>query len=78
MTCPACELAKTQYTGRYSADCDSCKVRAIANGQELFDALQAQKITPAYKAVLKKAFGDGWEAGHERVKQWRMSRKETK
>lgn len=72
MTCPACTAAEANpLTGRYTADCTSCKARALANGRELFDSLAQRKRTPEYTAALTKVFGAGNEAaGHERVRQW--------
>lgn len=72
MTGPSCEVAeKNPSTGRYSADCEQCKARALANGRELFDSLQIGKKSPEYKAALTKVFGEGNEdRGHEMVKHW--------
>lgn len=72
MNCPACELAKQgQLTGKFHADCDGCKVRAVASGRELFQAQMAGHITPEYRALLIKFFGEErWLAFHDRVKRW--------
>lgn len=69
--CEACQAAeKNPQTGRYSAHCDGCKARAVAHGRKAFDASAAGKMTPEYKQVLQRVFGDDWEAGHLRVKAW--------
>ena len=72
MTCPACTHADANpLTGRYTADCNGCKARALANGRELFESQLARKRTPEYTAALTKVFGEGNEdTGHERVRQW--------
>jgi len=72
MSCPACDLAKQgQLTGKFHADCDGCKVRAVASGRELFQAQMAGQITPEYRALLIKVFGEEkMLEGHERVKRW--------
>lgn len=73
MTCKACESAEQNLTsGLYESDCDQCKVRAVANGRELHDAIQAGTITPEYEQVMQRMFGDDWEAtAHARVKAWK-------
>lgn len=80
MTCPACTAAEANpLTGRYTADCDSCKARALANGRELFDSLIAKRQTPDYREALTKVFGEGNEdAGHEQVRQWSRKIKQAK
>lgn len=72
MTCQSCQSAgQNPLSGLYHSDCDGCKVRAVANGRELFDASKAGKITPEYRRALQGFFGDDWEAAHLRVKAWR-------
>ena len=73
MTCPDCLTAeKNPTSGLYQSWCDECRVRAIANGRELFDASQAGKITPEYRRALVGLFGaDKVEEAHARVKAWR-------
>jgi hypothetical protein len=72
MTCPACTAASTNpLTGRYTADCEECKARALANGAELFKSKRAGVKSPQYADALRKVFGEGnEEAGHERVRAW--------
>jgi hypothetical protein len=73
MTCPACESAEQNPTsGLYQANCDGCRVRAIAGGRELFEASKAGRITPEYRRALQGLFGDDKvEEAHARVKAWR-------
>lgn len=48
MTCPACDLAdKGELTGLYHTGCESCTARHIANGIDLFNAIQAGGKTPS-------------------------------
>ena len=69
MTCPNCESAKTiKHYALYQADCHGCKVRAVANGPELFGALVHKVITVNYRSVLQANFGKDWKAAHEEVK----------
>jgi hypothetical protein len=72
MTCPACHAAeKNPITGLYGSDCDECRARAIAHGQDLYRSAKAGYMTPEYKRALTAVFGsDGLDAGHQRVKGW--------
>ena len=76
MSCPACDLAKQgQLTGLFHAECDGCKVRAIAAGRELFEAQKAGRITPEYRALLANTFGEeSILEAHERVKRWNSTK----
>ena len=71
MTCPGCTLAETdpctviKYLG-----CQSCDARALAIDPIFFESVEADAITPAYRAVLQKVFGSGWKEGHVMVKAW--------
>lgn len=77
MICPACESAEQNpHSGLYQSECEGCKIRAIAQGKELFNASKAGKITPEYKQALQRMFGDDWEAAHLRVRAWREKQKE--
>lgn len=72
MTCEACTLAESNLiTGLYKAHCDGCKVRALANGRELFEAEKAGNFTPEYENAMKRMFGDEWKAFHPAVKAWK-------
>lgn len=72
MTCLACAAAQTDADHPiYFARCRGCRVRSLANGPAHFEAQQAGRITPAYKAALQKLAGDDWQAAHAEVKQER-------
>lgn len=72
MSCTACESAAQNPTsGLYRADCEECKVRAIAGGRELFEASQAGG--EEYKKFLKAEFGDGAAEAHKRIVQWKRA-----
>ena len=68
MSCPYCESAKTiKHYALFQADCHGCKVRAVASGPTLFDAIKSNTITPRYRDELQANFKD-WKAAHEEVK----------
>ncbi len=72
MTCLACAAAQTDADHPiYFARCRGCRVRSLANGPAHFEAQQAGRITPAYKAALQKLAGEDWQAAHAEVKQER-------
>lgn len=76
MTCPACQEAETNpSTGMYQSECLECSARALSHSPAYFDAARSNSITPAYRDALQAVFGDGWKAGHERVKFWSDRRK---
>lgn len=76
MSCRQCEIAqRNPLSGLYSASCDSCKARTIANGTDLYDAKRAGEMTPRYRDALEKVFGDRWQKGHEMVKKWASNQK---
>ena len=78
MTCPSCQEAeKNPLSGLYQANCTSCNARAIAHGQELWEASREKRITGRYKALLVGIWGpDHWQEGHEQVKRWANTMKE--
>lgn len=79
MNCPACDLAdKGELTGLYHTGCESCTARHIANGIDLFNAIQAGGKTPEYDETIRKIWGDRWEAGHKLVKRWHKKLKGKK
>ena len=68
MTCHNCTQALTiKHWAIYQADCHGCKVRAVASGPALFDAIKSNTITPRYRDELQANFKD-WKAAHEEVK----------
>ena len=68
MSCPYCESAKTiKHYALFQADCHGCKVRAVASGPALFDAIKSNTLTPRYRDELQANFKD-WKAAHEEVK----------
>ena len=68
MTCHNCTKALTiKHWAIYQADCHGCKVRAVASGPTLFDAIKSNTITPRYRDELQANFKD-WKAAHEEVK----------
>lgn len=72
MICLACAAAQTDADHPiYFARCRGCRVRSLANGPAHFEAQQAGRITPAYKAALQKLAGEDWQAAHAEVKQER-------
>lgn len=69
MTCHYCESAQTiKHYALYQANCHGCKVRAVASGPSLFDAINSNTLTPRYRSELQANFGDNWKAAHEEVK----------
>ena len=69
MSCPYCESAKTiKHYALFQADCHGCKVRAVASGPALFDAIKSNTLTPRYRSELQANFGQDWKAAHEEVK----------
>lgn len=71
MTCKACETAqKNPRTGMFQAGCPECSARALASGIPFFESGRASKILPAYRQALEKSFGDDWQSGHAKVKEW--------
>lgn len=68
-TFPDCTAAATnKHWGGYHANCEGCTIRALAHGLAFYQARRARDIVPAYKKALESSFGEGWEAGHEKVK----------
>jgi hypothetical protein len=77
--CRQCEIAERKPNSwLYSASCDGCKARAIANGTELWEASREGHITPRYRAALERVFGERWKQGHEQVKRWASRREGVK
>lgn len=69
MTCPNCAAARTDpHWPGYQAGCRPCRVRALASGPTFFQAAQAGRQTPAYRAALQSLLGEDWKAAHEEVK----------
>ena len=69
--CPACaEAERNPQTGMYRFACMECAARALAASPSHFLAAQAGKLLPAYRDALRAVFGDEWQAGHARVKEW--------
>ena len=71
MTCPACTIASSNpRTGEYRSNCEDCRARALAQSPQHADARDRRKLTTEYMEALRAVYGDGWEAGHQRVKAW--------
>lgn len=71
MTCPDCIRAEDKpCSPLYRIGCTECSARMLAHGIEHAKSRAQMRMTPAYTEQLKAAFGDGWEAGHMRVKHW--------
>lgn len=69
MTCPNCTQAQSEKNWPiYQADCNGCKVRAIASGPAFFDAIKSNTITPRYRHELQANFGQDWQLAHDDVK----------
>ena len=68
MSCPNCTKAReVKHYAIYQAACHGCKVRAVASGPSLFDAIKSNTLTPRYRSELQANFKD-WKAAHEEVK----------
>ena len=68
MSCQNCTKAATiKHWAIFQADCHGCKVRAVASGPALFDAIKSNTLTPRYRDELQANFKD-WKAAHEEVK----------
>lgn len=80
MSCEACTHAeKNPMTGRYSANCQECQARALAQSPGLFNSRLMGVKSPEYAAALTKVFGEGNEKeGHEKVRQWFKKIQQTK
>lgn len=68
-SCTHCTKASTDpiWPG-YQASCRGCKVRALANGMQFFEAIRAERILPPYKAALITTLGEDWKTSHKEVK----------
>lgn len=77
MNCTACEEAeKDPCTGLTNAGCESCFLRSIALGRDLFDAVQGG--TEEYKRFLTTQFGEKAGEAHKRIVQWKKAFKQKK
>lgn len=71
--CPACTAAEANpISGIYRHGCQECAARQLARSLEYAQASAAGRMLPAYMASLRAVFGDGWSAGHQRVKGWAL------
>lgn len=71
MTCRDCADAEADPTrDGFTAHCRSCEARAIASIGAHVESMQAKSITPHYRAVLEKVFGESWKDGHALVTAW--------
>lgn len=69
MSCPNCTAAQTiKHWAIYHSACHGCKVRAVASGPALFDAIKSNTLTPRYRSELQANFGQNWKAAHDEVK----------
>ena len=72
MTCQDCAAWHADHTsGLYSASCDDCTARALAQSPAAWRATHAQTATDLQDAILA-AFGDGerYLAGRAKVWDW--------
>lgn len=78
MTCKGCERAeRNPMSGLFVTGCTECAVRQLAQCPEHHEARMRGRMLPAYKARLRAVFGDGWEAGHMRVKAFAFGKEKV-
>jgi len=71
MTCQHCEAARQgKHVATINSGCQGCIAREIAHGPQFHESRKAARMTPAYKALLKRYYGDAWVRGHQLVKEW--------
>jgi hypothetical protein len=71
MTCPHCDAARQgKHVATMQSGCQGCIAREIARGPQFHEAHRANRITPAYKKLLQRYYGDAWVRGHALVKEW--------
>jgi hypothetical protein len=72
MTCESCQASMPDPCNavHLRANCDGCRARVLAATGEHVESLEVGSITPRYRAVLERVFGERWKQGHELVKQW--------
>lgn len=69
--CSACIIAAVNpRTGRFNVGCFACEARSLANEPAFFESVEAESVTPAYRARLQMVFGDRWKEGHASVRAW--------
>lgn len=67
--CPHCSAAVSRWTwGGYTADCEGCQIRALAQSPLVYECEQTRHLLPEYRHALETLFGEQWLDGHERVK----------
>lgn len=64
--CPACQAAQTRaHSPLFRADCQGCKVRALALGPQFWRSMKEGAHTHAYQGELAAVFGEAGAAlGH--------------
>ncbi len=74
MTCQACSAYEANRDSRlFETGCRACNVRYLALMSHEFHKSQVlRRMTAGYMAQLRQAFGDDWNAGHQKVKQFSM------
>lgn len=71
MSCKACELAESDpRKDMLHKGCMSCEARALASIGAHVESTEAGAMTPRYRSVLERLFGDDWKKGHELVRKW--------
>lgn len=71
MSCKACELAERDpRKDMLHKGCMSCEARALASIGAHVESAEAGAITPRFRAVLERLFGEDWKQGHELVRKW--------
>lgn len=69
--CSACIIAAVNpCTGRFNVGCFACEARSLANEPAFFESVEAESVTPAYRARLQMVFGGQWKVGHAAVRAW--------
>lgn len=71
MSCRSCaDTEREPLLDLFSKGCMSCEARALASIGAHVESAEAGSITPRYREVLEKVFGDRWMQGHELVRKW--------
>lgn len=71
MSCRSCDLClKDPRANEYTPRCFSCEARAVAAIGAHIESQALKVMTPHYRGVLEKIFGDRWKEGGAEVKNW--------
>ena len=72
MSCHACATSKADPMNdrHWRNGCGGCKARALAATGAHIESSSIGAMTPQYRQVLEKMFGDQWERGAADVAEW--------